>query len=151
VNENTLSNTLCGEFRPGHFEGVLTVVMKLLNLTQAHRAYFGEKDHQQLMLIEGMVKAFFLKTEIIPCPIIREDSGLAMSSRNLRLSPEDAKIAPKLYEVISTEKDIETAKKKLESMGFKVEYLVDQLHAEQKRRYAAAWLSEVRLIDNVRI
>ncbi len=151
VNENTLSNTLCGEFRPGHFEGVLTVVMKLLNLTLAHRAYFGEKDHQQLMLIEGMVKAFFLKTEIIPCPIIREHSGLAMSSRNLRLSANDLKIAPKLYEVMTTEKDIETAKKKLESLGFKVEYLVDQIHAEQKRRYAAAWLSEVRLIDNVRI
>ena len=69
ISENELSKILCGEFRPGHFDGVLTVVMKLLNIIRPNRAYFGEKDFQQFKFIEGMAQAFFLDTEIIPCPI----------------------------------------------------------------------------------
>ena len=151
ISEHGLSQELCGEFRPGHFEGVLTIVMKLLNLADADRAYFGEKDHQQLTLIEGMTRAFFMRTRIIPCPTLREDSGLAMSSRNLRLSPADREIAPKLYAVISELLDIEQAKEELARLGFRVEYLVEKIEGDHRRRYVAAWLGEVRLIDNVRI
>ena len=151
VSEHQLSNELCGEFRPGHFEGVLTVVLKLLNLAKADRAYFGEKDHQQLSLISGMARAFFLETKIIPCPTVREASGLAMSSRNLRLSPAEKEIAPGLYRVISGFTDPAQARTELERLGFRVEYLVDREENGAIRRSVAAWLGEVRLIDNVRI
>jgi len=151
VSEHAFSNELCGEYRPGHFEGVLTVVLKLLNLAQADRAYFGEKDHQQLTLISGMVDAFFLKTQIVACPTLREESGLAMSSRNLRLNPTDKELAPSLFRVISTFSDLEAAKTELTRLGFRVEYLVEKASKEGRRRYVAAWLSDVRLIDNVSI
>jgi pantoate--beta-alanine ligase len=97
VSENELSQRLCGEHRPGHFDGVLSVVMKLLNLVRPDRAYFGEKDYQQLQLIRGMVAAFFLPVEIRSCPVVREADGLALSSRNQRL---DAVQRPKA--VLST-------------------------------------------------
>ncbi len=151
VSEHQFSNELCGEFRPGHFEGVLTVVLKLLNLAKADHAYFGEKDHQQLTLISGMAKAFFLETKIIPCPTVREDSGLALSSRNLRLSAAEKEIAPRLYQVISTILDVIQAKEELTRLGFRVEYLIDKPETTGRRRYVAAWLGDVRLIDNVRI
>lgn len=151
ISENEFSKTLCGEFRPGHFDGVLTVVMKLLSLARADRAYFGEKDLQQLRLIEGMARAFFLQTGIIPCPTVREPSGLALSSRNLRLPPGERAIAPKLYEILSSAPTTGLAKEKLEALGFKVEYLVDQPEGSGTRRLAAAWLGGVRLIDNVRL
>ena len=151
VTETQFSKTLCGEFRPGHFDGVLTVVLKLLTLAKATHAYFGEKDHQQLTLIEGMKHAFFIDTEIVPCPTLREPSGLALSSRNRRLNEQELAIAPKLFEVISTAPTTGIAKEMLESHGFKVEYLVDQPLNTGVRRYVAAWLGEVRLIDNVKI
>jgi pantoate--beta-alanine ligase len=151
VSENSFSKTLCGEFRPGHFDGVLTVVLKLLTLAKATQAYFGEKDHQQLTLIEGMKHAFFLDTEIVPCPTVRETSGLALSSRNRRLNEHELAIAPKLYEIISSAPTTGIAKEMLESQGFKVEYLVDQPLNSGIRRYVAAWLGEVRLIDNVKL
>ena len=77
-----------GAHRPGFLQGVMTVVLKLLNLVGADRAYFGEKDYQQLTVVTEMTRDFFLPTEIIPCPTVREDSGLAMSSRNTLLSPK---------------------------------------------------------------
>jgi pantoate--beta-alanine ligase len=89
ISENQDSKTLCGSDRAGHFEGVLTVVMKLLNIVSPTKAYFGEKDFQQLKLIEGMTKAFFLKTQIIACPTVRSSTGLAFSSRNQKLSEEN--------------------------------------------------------------
>ncbi len=82
MQEMELSRLLEGEFRPGHFSGMLTVVLKLLNLAQAERAYFGEKDFQQLMLIKKMVAALFLPVDIIGCPTVRAEDGLALSSRN---------------------------------------------------------------------
>ena len=145
VTENQFSNELCGAHRPGHFTGVLTVVLKLFQLVQPHSAYFGEKDHQQLSLIQGMIEAFFLEIKLIPCATVREKSGLAMSSRNLRLSPEEKALAPKLYEIMKTVPDLAQATEKLNALGFKVEYLKDI----KTRRYAAAWLGSVRLIDNV--
>ena len=76
-----------GAHRPGHFDGVLTVVLKLLQIASADRAYFGEKDWQQLTLVRGMVEAFFLPTRVVACPTVREPDGLALSSRNRRLPP----------------------------------------------------------------
>ena len=145
ITESEFSKELCGAHRPGHFNGVLSVVMKLLNLVDATRAYFGEKDHQQLTLIEGMVKAYFLKTKIIPCPTVREESGLAKSSRNVRLTPDELKVAPLLYQTFTTVRDRDAAITKLTELGFKVDYLEDL----NQRRYVAAHLGAVRLIDNV--
>ena len=149
VTETVFSKTLCGEFRPGHFDGVLTLVLKFFNIVRPTRAYFGEKDHQQLSLISGMIDALFLDIKLVPCKTMREDSGLALSSRNKRLSTQDLKLAPKLYEIITQEKNLETAIQALTQAGFKVEYLKDQHEKNQTRRYVAAWLGEVRLIDNV--
>ena len=145
LTEKEFSKELCGAHRPGHFDGVLTVVMKLFQLVRPHRAYFGEKDHQQLTLIQGMIDAFFMPVELVSCKTLREKSGLAMSSRNVRLTASELELAPKLYETITTEKNAEEATEKLNKMGFQVEYLVDRGH----RRYVAAHLGSVRLIDNV--
>lgn len=92
-----------GFHRKGHFDGVLQIVLKLLSLTQAHRAYFGQKDAQQLLLIQKMVEEFFLPVEIIPCPIIRDTDGLALSSRNIYLSKlerQNALQIPKALQLI---------------------------------------------------
>jgi pantoate--beta-alanine ligase len=85
-----------GEKRPGHFDGMLTIVMKLLNISSATRAYFGQKDTQQLLLIKKMCSAFFIPVEIMECPTIREKDGLALSSRNVYLSAEERKEALKI-------------------------------------------------------
>src|ERR1700691_969747 len=91
-----------GAYRPGFLQGVLTVVLKLLNLVRADRAYFGEKDYQQLKVVTEMAREFFLRTKTIPCPTIREESGLAMSSRNMLLSPEARHKAAYLFRALST-------------------------------------------------
>ena len=143
--ETDYSQDLCGTARPGHFDGVLTVVMKLINITKASRAYFGEKDWQQYRLISGMADAFFLDTEIIPCPIVREESGLAMSSRNKMLTPDELKIAPNFNRTITSGKSIEEMKAELESMGMKVDYL----KIKENRIFGAVFLGKARLIDNV--
>lgn len=96
VEEATFSRELCGAHRPGHFDGVLTVVMRLLNIVRATRAYFGEKDYQQFLLIRDMAKAFFMDTDIVPCATVREADGLACSSRNLRLDANARRMAPEL-------------------------------------------------------
>ncbi|NJL24024.1 MAG: pantoate--beta-alanine ligase [Calothrix sp. SM1_5_4] len=147
VHEKELSRILCGAKRPGHFEGVLTVVLKLLQITRPERAYFGEKDFQQLRLIQDMVNAFFLDVTVVPCPTVREEDGLAMSSRNLLLSPGERKIAPLLYEVLRTSSSAAKAKARLEEAGFRVDYVEDKWG----RRFAAAFLGDVRLIDNVEL
>ncbi len=147
VIENELSQILCGKDRPGHFDGVLTIVMRLLQIVQPSKAYFGEKDFQQLSLIKNMVTAFFLPVEIIPVATLREDDGLAMSSRNIRLSIEDRKKAPLIYKSITQCKSAPDAIVQLQSAGFIVDYVIDL----QGRRFAAAKLGEVRLIDNVKI
>ncbi len=145
ISESGLSEKFCGAYRPGHFTGVLTVVMKLLQLVKADRAYFGEKDFQQLQLIKDMVNTFFVPTEIIGVPTVRQDSGLALSSRNLRLSPSQLEVAAQFFKILSTEKENQVARQKLETLGFKVEYIENY----ENRRLAAAFLGEVRLIDNV--
>ncbi len=149
VTENELSRQFCGAGRPGHFDGVLTVVLKLLMLVRPERAYFGEKDFQQLRLVEGMTNAFFLDTEIIPCALVRESDGLAMSSRNRLLTSEERARAPRLHRVLA--QSVEHARSpgdaaaELTREGFEVEYVADH----EGRRLAAVRLGKVRLIDNV--
>jgi len=146
ISETEFSKLLCGTHRPGHFDGVLTVVLKLINLVKPRHVYFGEKDYQQFKLISGMVKAFFMDTEIVPCETIREVDGLAGSSRNGRLTHKNRKKAPLFYSILSS-MDLNPAEaiEKLQSAGFKVEYVEDI----GNRRYGAVYLGEVRLIDNV--
>jgi len=143
--EPTNPPILEGEFRPGHFAGVLTVVLKLLNLVRATRAYFGEKDFQQLQLVTELAEEFFIDTEIVACPTVREPSGLALSSRNLRLSPEARIRAACLHRALTASASAGEARAQLEAAGFQVEYVADQWG----RRLAAAYLEGVRLIDNV--
>lgn len=145
VTEQTLSKKFCGAHREGHFDGVLTVVLKLLNIIRCENAYFGEKDWQQYYLIKGMAEALFLQCNIIPCTLIREDDGLAYSSRNKLLSKEEREIAPNLYRIITGNKSPEEMKKELTELGFIVDY-IDEMDG---RLLAAASLGKVRLIDNV--
>lgn len=149
VSENDLSGKYCGAGRPGHFDGVLTVVLKLLMLARPERAYFGEKDFQQLRLVEGMTRAFFLDTEIVPCTLVREADGLAMSSRNRLLSGKDRERAPALHRLLARSlnerQSTDAAAAELTREGFEVEYVADH----DGRRLAAVRLGKVRLIDNV--
>ena len=151
IEEALFSPQLCGAIRSGHFRGVLTVVMKLLNLLKPDKAYFGEKDYQQLSLIKGMVEAFFIETEIIGCPTIRETDGLAMSSRNQKLSVDGRKLAGKFYQILSSEEDDVCVAHELQSVGFMVQYV----STIGGRRYGAVVVGEgaesVRLIDNVKM
>ncbi|MFN7018736.1 MAG: pantoate--beta-alanine ligase [Fimbriimonadales bacterium] len=97
VRVKELSKPLCGKSRPGHFEGVATVVLKLFHIVSPDRAYFGMKDYQQLRIIQQLVQDMNLPIEIVPCPIVREADGLAMSSRNVYLTPEERVAATVLY------------------------------------------------------
>ncbi len=145
VSENKLSKTLEGEHRPGHFDGVLTVVLKLLNIIRPTRAYFGEKDFQQLRLIEGMVEALFLDVEIVPVATVREPDGLALSSRNALLTGEGRSRAAALHRNLVEIPSVDETRSKLISEGFEVEYIEEK----NGRRFAAVVVDDVRLIDNV--
>ncbi len=147
VTEEKFSRELEGAHRPGHFDGVLTVVLKLLNLVQAERAYFGEKDWQQLRLVEGMVRALLLPVEIVPCPTERDPDGLALSSRNRRLSPAARSLAAKFPAILRMAENTRAAALALDAAGFGVDYVEDR----DGVRLGAVRLENVRLIDNVRL
>ena len=158
-----------GEKRPGHFDGMLQVVMKLLNLSQATRAYFGKKDAQQLALITQMVKNYFMPVNIIACDIIRDERGLALSSRNIYLKPEEkiralalsASLKTATSLVISGVLDTSTIKKKmLETLNHtdEVEYVaivdrafnsLEKVEVGNTIILVAAWVGQPRLIDNI--
>lgn len=147
VTETGFSQALCGAHRPGHFDGVLTVVLKLLNFVRPTRAYFGEKDFQQLTLIREMSQALFLETEIVGCPTVRENDGLAMSSRNVNLSADARTQAAAFPIALRDSMTAENARKRLEADGFIVDYVEDR----NGRRYGAVKVGGVRLIDNFAI
>ena len=163
------TNKLCGKSRVGHFDGVCTVVNKLLNIVQPDFAFFGEKDRQQLIILKKMVKDLNIPVEIIPCPIVREESGLALSSRNKYLSEEDKVNALALSRILFNIKacynkgitDIkaltETAYAYLNE-NHSLEYLEfrDADNLEEKKRaddntivFIALKIKNVRLIDNI--
>lgn len=147
VTETDFSRCMEGVHRPNHFDGVLTVVMKLLMLIKPDRAYFGEKDFQQLQLVTDMVKAFFLDIEIIPCPTIRDKNGLALSSRNSLLTQQQYKTAKRFPELLAMNASLSTIIQKLKNQGFFVDYVEEY----NGRRLAAVRLGKVRLIDNITI
>ena len=166
-----VSDHLCGSYRPGHFRAVATVVLKLFNIVQPHRAYFGEKDMQQLAVIRRMTADLNLPVAIVPVPTVREPDGLAVSSRNGYLDPEQRKVAPLLYRALQeAEKQIrsgekDAAKIRAAALGVlgqaplvRVEYLevVDPDEMQPVSSVTppvhvagAVWLGATRLIDNV--
>jgi pantoate--beta-alanine ligase len=145
VTEGETSAMLEGAHRPGHFDGVLTVVLKLLNLVRPRRAYFGEKDYQQYLLVCGMVEALLLPVDIVPCPTVRDADGLALSSRNVRLSPDARAQAALLPAILADARSSEEARRRLLEAGFEVDYVAEAWG----RRLAAVVLDGVRLIDNL--
>lgn len=145
VTETTHLEELCGKTRPGHFNGVLTVVLKLIQLSQATKVFMGEKDYQQLHLIQEMVKAFFIPTEIVGCPTVRDEEGLALSSRNKRLNPDGMDKAHFFAKTLKQNETLDKMAAILEENNIKVDYLEEKYG----RRFAAVFIDEVRLIDNV--
>ena len=152
VSETEFSKALEGEYRPGHFDGMLTVVLKLLNVVGADVAYFGEKDFQQLQLVREMLQAFQHSTRIVACPTVRESDGLAMSSRNLRLNTAQRALATQWSQALANlSLSCQEVRAQLERLGFRVDYIEDRWG----RRLGAVHTpkvdggAEIRLIDNV--
>lgn len=167
-----LTEDLEGAHRPGHFDGVATVVSKLFLQSRADVACFGEKDYQQMLLVRRLSEDLDIETEVVGCPTIREDDGLAMSSRNVRLSAEERVIAPEMKRALDKAAKairrgaeirvvLDSAKAQIEHAGFgKVEYLelrdADSLEPVKSldrpaRLLVAAMLGDVRLIDNIAV
>lgn len=168
-----LETVMEGAFRPGHFNGVAVVVKRLFELVQPTRAYFGEKDYQQLAIIKALVEGHHLPVQIVPCPTVREADGLAMSSRNLRLSPEERAIAPKIYKALSKAASLRNvlSPEELRIWALNELHKTPEFHPEyvevadasnlqplkhwndaaSARIFTAVHLGPVRLIDNVPI
>ena len=167
-----LSRILCGEFRPGHFEGVATIVAKLFHIVEPDVAVFGEKDFQQLTVIRRMVADLCIPVQVIGAPTVRDADGLAMSSRNQYLTAAERSLAPRIYEILTaTAKRLQAGDNEfasmeragcqaLESAGFKPDYFAVRqavdLSAPQPDTshlvvLTAARLGKARLIDNVQV
>jgi len=174
VEEVSLSRFLCGARRPGHFKGVCTVVTKLFNIVRPHKAYFGKKDYQQFRIIERMVRDLNMDVEVVPCEIVREPDGLAMSSRNVYLSEEERKDATCLYRSLqmalemirSGVRDVEVIKREMEKFILshkhvsKIDYIevVDKYNLEPVKEIKgnelialAVFIGNTRLIDNAEV
>lgn len=167
----TIDKVMEGASRPGHFDGVATIVSKLFRAVKPTRAYFGEKDFQQIRIIQEMVKQENLDVEIVPMPIHRANSGLAFSSRNARLTEQQTADAPQIYSILSKAvalkndgKDVEDVKefvkKEFENSPFELEYfeITDEetllsiehfADAKSIRGFVVAYAGDVRLIDNI--
>ncbi|MCO5112920.1 MAG: pantoate--beta-alanine ligase [Bdellovibrionaceae bacterium] len=146
VHEDTDSKGLCGDTRPGHFDGVLTVLIKLFHIVQPTRVYMGLKDYQQWRLVKGMVKDLFMDIDVVGVPTVRTKEGLALSSRNLNLNAEQLAIATQFAQILNQpQKNLESIKKELEALNIKIDYLEERWG----RRFAAVFVGDVRLIDNV--
>lgn len=145
ISETTLSQTLEGPLRPGHFTGVLTIVMKLLLGVGCQKAYFGEKDFQQYQLISGMAKSFLMDCEIVLCPSIRELGGLPFSSRNSRLSVEERALANKFSAIfLQKQLSLDEIQRKLEEENIRIDYLTEV----DNRRFVAVRIGPIRILDN---
>lgn len=172
VNDPEADTMLCGPFRPGHFRGVLTVVLKFFSLVRPASAYFGKKDYQQFFLIQKMIRDFHLNIQVVGMPTLREASGLAMSSRNSYLSAEFLVQAAYIHQTLRTlaerirrgEKDGEVlenaGREALTKKGFRVDYLEIRNRQDLAREkmagldsilFAAAHLGSTRLIDNLEV
>ncbi len=168
VNAGAIGDVLEGQSRPGHFDGVLTVVAKLLHLTAADIAYFGQKDAQQLWLITRMVRDLDFDVEVVEVPTVRDDDGLALSSRNTYLVPQDRGQALALYEglqlgvraaLAGVGPAIAATREHLEAAGIRIDYVavVDPTTFEpfegegEAILLVAAFVGTTRLIDNVRL
>jgi pantoate--beta-alanine ligase len=170
VSVPTLSGILCGNNRPGHFDGVATIVAKLLNIVQPNDAYFGEKDWQQLTLLATMTRQLNIPVKIVGVPIVRDSDGLALSSRNQYLKEAERGIAPILYQTLIDIRDaIQDGTRNFHSLeqagsvalnraGFRAEYLAvrdsrtllpPDTRPAPLRILAAARLGKTRLIDNI--
>lgn len=165
-----LDKVMEGEFRPGHFNGVVQIVSKLFDLVQPNNAYFGEKDFQQLAIIHHMIDVMNLNVRIVDCPIVREKNGLAMSSRNERLTPEQRLKAAEIFKVLINSRNFASEKSpehlktwvinQINEVEFlKVEYfdIVDATTLQSLNTWnsnaigcVAVFCGEVRLIDNIR-
>lgn len=170
LNFRQLENVMEGEFRPGHFAGMATVVNRLLDIVHPNRLYMGQKDFQQLAIVRDMLRQLGSKIELIMCPTVREADGLAMSSRNVRLTPEMREAAPQIYQTLLWAKSEfcsrpasavkKEALEKLAAAGFRPEYfeIVDGTSLLAVEHFAesdfpvacvALFAGEVRLIDNL--
>ncbi len=172
VDVPTYSDVLCGKFRPGHFRGVATVVIKLFSLVQPSRAYFGEKDYQQCRIIDRMVQDLKIPVRVVACPTVREPDGLAYSSRNQYLSKAEREEAVKLYQTLYLGRELIEQKimrdsarleKRLKQVlsqipRSKIDYIcvVDPITLVPMQKIhrpavlaAAIWIGKTRLIDNV--
>jgi pantoate--beta-alanine ligase len=174
ITTGSLAERMCGASRPGHFDGVCTVVMKLLGIVQPDRIYLGEKDAQQLVILRRMITDLDVDVKVVGCPTVREKDGLALSSRNRLLSPEERAVAPRLYEALRlAQRDILLgqlrAAARLEARmrdhieqddAIRIDYIAivdaDSLGARETLTgriliALAAYVGKTRLIDNIQV
>ncbi len=144
LTETKDSIDLCGKARPGHFDGVLSVLIRLFNLIKPSNVYMGLKDYQQYLLVKNMSKDLFLDLEVHGIDTVRESSGLALSSRNLNLTADQKLIADKFAGIFAKNIKLENIKAELEALDLKIDYLVSKWN----RKFVAVFIGEVRLIDN---
>lgn len=144
ATDSHLSTELEGKCRPGHFDGVLTIVLKFFLIIRPTRAYFGQKDYQQFQLVKNMAEAFCLETEVIGCETIRNENGLPLSSRNNHFTAEQFDAVQVFAKIFHTDLPPEDIRSQLTQAGFEVEY-IEEL---ESRRFGAVKFGGVRLIDN---